>query len=120
MRFGDDASMNIGFSVFSGTGNTLKVCIHLADRLEALGHRCSVSPIVKGEANPTVDCDCLVIGYPVHAFNCPRPVIDFIKDIPATEDSIPDYLVQTSGESLSLNKSAAARPERLPPAKGLE
>lgn len=120
MHFGDDASMNIGFSVFSGTGNTLKVCIHLADRLEALGHRCSVSPIVKGDANPPVDCDCLVIGYPVHAFNCPRPVIDFIKDMPATEDRIPVYLVQTSGEPLSLNKAAAARPERLLRAKGYD
>lgn len=112
--------MNISFHVFSGTGNTARVCRLLADRLEADGVHCTTSPIAGSTRHPVVKCDCLVVGYPVHAFNCPSPVLDFLRNLPATEDRMPVYLVQTSGEPLSLNRAAAARPECLLRAKGYD
>lgn len=104
--------MRICFHVFSGTGNTLKVCKLLAERLEAHDHRTVIRQIRK-DAVLSDECDILVIAYPVHAFNAPEPVIRFIRNLPILHSPLPVYLIQTSGEPLSLNRAATVLPERI-------
>lgn len=88
---------------FSGTGNTRKVCDALAQRLTAVGWQVDVHAI--RTPLPTFDpagYDRLIVGYPVHGFNAPKPVEDWIAALPKA-DGMPVYLMQTSGEPLRLN-----------------
>lgn len=107
------------FTVFSGTGNTLKVSKALADKLVSLGDEVK---LVKAETKEfTVDTsgfDRLVISYPIHAFNAPLPVKRFIKTL--EKATLPTYLVCTSGEPLKLNDAAVVQPRRMLVRRGYE
>ena len=71
------------FNVFSGTGNTHKVCRAIMNEWIASGAECKYVSIEKDcEVRNPNEFDRIVIGYPVHAFNAPQPVFDFIKRLP--------------------------------------
>ena len=108
-------SMEIGFFVFSGTGNTARVCSMLKEHLTAYGHDASLYSLE--DAEKSADVDCLIIGYPVHAFNAPAPVISFMKKLPRAEGK-PIYMIQTSGEALHMNAAASLRPMQIARRKG--
>lgn len=99
--------MKIGFYVFSGTGNTRKVCRALADILEERGHTVKFGEMTCAETG----FDRVVVGYPVHAFNAPAPVLKFLKSLPKDGASV--YLVPVSGEALKLNTAAVVSPRRV-------
>ena len=102
--------MKIGFFVFSGTGNTGRVCARAAELMEKAGHETQTVYITDG-AVPPAGFDRIVLGYPVHAFNAPSPVLKFIKNMP--RGSAPVYIIQTSGEALKLNTAATVTPARM-------
>lgn len=104
--------MQIGVYVFSGTGNTLRICKHLAKELESLGHKTELSSINQ-KTLISNNYDCFVIGYPVHAFNAPAPVLKFLKDFPQPAIEMPVYLVRTSGEPLKLNDASGVAPKNI-------
>ena len=82
--------MDIAFHVFSGTGNTLMVCNYMKEKLEEYGNKVvAFSKIKKGELYSS-SSDCIIIAYPVHAFNAPLPIINlalhvFLGDLYFTE-----------------------------------
>lgn len=110
--------MKARFYVFSGTGNTRKVCGELAQRLEEQGVSCEIFPI--RERPEGEDYDVLVVGFPVHAFNAPAAVLKFLKSIPKRKERMRAYLMRTSGEPLSLNDASSVLPRRILKKRGYD
>lgn len=109
--------MKTEFYVFSGTGNTLRVCTLLSEHLQGLGNDVNIYPL-RSDTKLHGESDCIIVGYPVHAFNAPLPVLEFLKRLPNTKRKIPVYFVQTSGEPLKMNFAAFIRPQRIVRKKG--
>lgn len=106
--------MKVLFVCFSGTGNTRRVCETLQGELESAGHEAKIISIHAGKAQlKDEEFDILVVGYPVHAFNAPKPALDFLKSLPKWEGEKPCYLVRVSGEPLSMNHAAGILPKRI-------
>lgn len=99
---------------FSGTGNTRWACDSLARELMALGHSAEVFSIPSecASASPA-GYDAMIVGYPVHAFNAPVPVLKFLKKLPRSQKNQPVWLVRTSGEPLKLNNASGITPKRI-------
>lgn len=98
--------MKFIFYVFSGSGNTDKACCELRKKLERGGAECEYRRFRKGERFPLPqEGDAVVLGYPVHAFNAPEPVTEFVKKLPDGNKNRA-YLITTSGEPLTLNDCA--------------
>lgn len=99
------------FYVFSGTGNTEKVCRFLYDMWMEKGVECKYIRLQKDcERADAAEFDRIIIGYPVHAFNAPQPVLDFLKQMPKYSGNALVYFVKTSGEPLRLNDGSCAKP----------
>lgn len=112
--------MRYDFYVFSGTGNTRKVCEKIKETLEREGNKCSFNRIARGEnAVEKIDGE-LVIGFPVHAFNAPVPAEEFVKELPDATDGRKTYLFATSGEPLKLNDCAFVKISRVLEEKGYD
>lgn len=108
--------MNFGFYAFSGTGNTMRVCRLLADELNGLGAKTNIERIFAGsELSDPNDYDGVVIAFPVHAFNAPTALLEFLKTLPKYErgKGKPVWLVRVSGEPLGLNRAAGILPKRI-------
>lgn len=102
--------MKAVFYVFSGTGNTRRVCLAAAEAFRAAGAECEFAEIEEGKSYPNPNgFDRIVIGYPVHAFNAPRPVFRFLKNLPRRTGEGKVYFIKTSGEPLKLNDGSCAR-----------
>ncbi len=101
--------MRAVFNVFSGTGNTHKVCRAVMAEWQKSGVECKYVSIEKDcEVRDPNLFDRIVIGYPVHAFNAPQIVFDFIKRMPDCAGERLVYLIKTSGEPLKLNDGSCA------------
>ncbi len=111
--------MRIGFFAFTGTGNTLRVCKMLANELSA-DDTISEINLIKDipNANIVLDYDKIVIAYPVHGFNTPTPMLDFLNSLPKCTNNKPCYIVRVSGEALALNNAAGIIPKRILAKKG--
>ncbi len=104
--------MNVLFCVFSGTGNTRRVALRMAEELRALGHTASFYDIKKKAPMPeTEGFDCIFFCYPVHAFNAPKPVTAFLKKFP--RGNVPVYLLRSEGEPSKLNDASGISPKRI-------
>lgn len=112
--------MKFVFYVFSGSGNTDKVCNKIKNEMEINGAECEYWRFRKGERFPLPkEGEAVVIGYPVHAFNAPVPVTEFVKKLPKSNGNRV-YLVTTSGEPLTLNDCAFVRVGKLLGKNGYE
>lgn len=101
--------------VFSGTGNTRRVCEALLGVAKTHGAEYDVYAVRKGETPPAPDgYDGVVLGYPVHAFNAPASLLKFIKRLPKRNkgEKLPVWLVRSSGEPLRLNDASGILPAR--------
>ncbi len=70
--------------MFSGTGMTKYVVDKIRLELEKLQLQVDIYPIeiAKIESISTSTYDTVGIAYPVHAFNAPKIVIDFARQLP--------------------------------------
>lgn len=111
--------MKIGFFVFTGTGNTVRVCNILADELQANGADPEII-LIQDSPNPDIvnNYDKIVIANPVHGFNTPMPMLDFLNSLNDCSCGKSVYLVRVSGEALSLNNAAGIVPKRILSKKG--
>lgn len=69
---------------FSGTGNTLRVCKLIKENFEELGGEADLINIDKpyaSEVSPE-NYDVFAVAYPVHGFNAPQIVSDYVKNFP--------------------------------------
>ena len=108
------------FYVFSGTGNTRRVCDGLLARWQSLGNEGELVMIRKESEYPDPSgYDIVIVGYPVHAFNAPASVLKFLKKLPKG-DKKPAYLVRTSGEPLKLNDASGITPRRILKKRGYQ
>lgn len=108
--------MKIGFYAFTGTGNTRRVCQILAKELEELGVASEVNLVRAQRALPSPDeYDALVAAFPVHGFNAPTAMLDFLKELPvcAAGNEKPVWILRVSGEPLGLNHAAGILPKRI-------
>ena len=110
--------MNAVFVCFTGTGNTKKICAALGEAWCARGHTAQQFLLRADAPAPFLEgADRLIFAYPVHGFNAPQPMLDYLSALPAS-DGKTVYLVRTSGEPLSLNDAAAILPARILRKKG--
>ena len=72
--------MKVILYVFSGTGNTLKVAALYKKYMNADVTVYRISE--KSEKFPSPEeYDLVGVGYPIHAFSAPEPVINFCKKL---------------------------------------
>ena len=110
--------MKVLFTVFSASGNTLRVAKLFSERLSERGAECEIVRIREDMAAPDVaSADTLVIGYPVHGFNAPQNVVDFAKGLPECENKV-YYIIKTSGEPLHVNDASSRILDRILKKKG--
>lgn len=112
--------MKILMCVFSGTGNTMRIAKSLAAELESRGYWVEVRRICASMQKPDMsDFDMLIVGYPVHAFNAPTAVLEFLKGLDRV-DGKRAYIIHSSGEPLGFNDAAGITPRRILTKKGYE
>lgn len=99
---------NVCIFVFSGTGMTQYVVDKIAQQFEMLDVKVDQYPIEKTQIQqvPFNTYDLLGIAYPVHAFNAPKIVINFAKQLPADVPSNV-FLISTAGENNPVNYSSS-------------
>ena len=112
--------MKVLFTVFSASGNTLRVAKLFSERLSERGAECETVRIREeyGGARTYAAADALVIGYPVHGFNAPQNVVDFAKGLPECENKV-YYIIKTSGEPLHVNDASSRILDRALKKKGI-
>ena len=102
--------MKVLICTFSGTGNTFLAADSIAESLRALGvkiEQIKIEDIVSIKSPLYLDdIDHLLIGYPIHAFNTPKIVVDFAKNLPIV-NGIKVSIFKTSGEPFFFNDSSS-------------
>ena len=101
--------MKILICYFSGTGNTKRVVDKFAECLEENENEVTLQR-VEHEFNLNIeDFDLIGFGYPVHAFNAPEIILDFVKKLKKLENKKDVFIINTSGEPLKLNNIVNAK-----------
>ena len=102
--------MKVLICYFSGTGNTRMVVDKYAEELTDCGNVVDTYKIEDGNfSNDLSQYDMLGIGYPVHAFNAPSIVVDFVKALPKSENLKKLFIIKSSGEPLSINNISSLK-----------
>ena len=110
--------MKVVLYVFSGTGNTLKVASLIKQNLNAdvTVYRFSAK---SGKAPSPEGFDLVGIGYPIHAFNAPEPVLKFVNSLPEVAYRRA-FIFKTSGEGLHLNDCSSQKCIKIMSKKGYD
>lgn len=115
------ARRSLALYVFTGTGNTRYVADLLVRELEGLGQRVAARVIDRDliraaalDPDPR-GVDAIGLAYPVHAWNAPRMVFEFIERLPSLEGEggKPAFLLRTAGDPLLNGGATAMVRERL-------
>lgn len=110
--------MKVILYVFSGTGNTLKVASLYKKYLHADVTVYRVSE--KSVAAPSPEgFDLIGVGYPIHAFSAPEPIIKFVKGLPALAYRRA-FIFKTSGEGLHINDGSSQKIIKILTKKGYD
>ena len=111
--------MKIGIFAFTGTGNTLRVCNILASELQKNNADVDINLIKDVTDKQIVQTfDKIIIAYPVHGFNTPKVMLDFLNDLPCDKANKSAFIVRVSGEALNLNNAAGIVPKKILTKKG--
>jgi ferredoxin/flavodoxin len=86
---GADKMKSFLVAYFSGTGGTEKIALAFERELKSRGIEARTISLDYGEVKGNREgigeminlCDCLVLAFPVHAFDAPKPVYDWINTI---------------------------------------
>jgi ferredoxin len=94
--------------LFSGTGMTKYVVDKIRRELEKLQAQVDIYPIEKTKLHniSLSNYDMVGIAYPVHAFNAPKKVIGFARQLPK-ELASNVFLISTAGENHPVNYSSS-------------
>jgi ferredoxin len=102
---------------FSPTGNVKHLAQHLAEVLKSRQTRCILHPLERTDPGTLEQDVHLVLMCPVHAFNPPRTVLRFIKDLPPGGTRSVSILSVGSSESW-MNAGASLSLKRILETKG--
>lgn len=112
--------MNAIIYVFSGTGNTRLAAKKIAEALRERGVETDTANVCLPYRVPSPESyDMVGLGYPIHAFNAPRIMRDFVKTLPETAHR-KVFFFKTSGEPFRLNDSSSWLMYRILIRKGYE
>ena len=92
---------------FSGIGNTKIVCDTAKAELEKRAHSLEVVDVLKDEVKRPEDYDGLFIFYPIYGFNCPKPIIQYVKKIQKCSKEVKCFIMKQSGEHLFWNNASS-------------
>ena len=92
---------------YTGTGNTKRVCLKAKEELEKRGHSLDTVDVIDGDITNLEGYDGLFVFYPIYAFNCPKPVIQYVKKIQKVSKEIPCVIMKQSGEHLFWNNASS-------------
>lgn len=102
--------MKVLICYFSGTGNTRMIVEKYAEEFLKSGHTVDTYKIEEGNFNYDLSqYDMLGIGYPIHAFNAPSIVVDFVKCLPKSVSAKKLFILKSSGEPLSINNISSGK-----------
>lgn len=99
--------MKVVLYVFSGTGNTLKIASLIKKYMNADVTVYRVSDKSPSPPSPE-EFDLVGIGYPIHAFYAPEPIIKFVKSLPEVAYRRA-FIFKSSGEGLHLNDASSQK-----------
>ena len=109
----------IGIYVFSATGNTYKCADYLREKLTEIGESVALMRVENGEERLETLPETLVIGYPIHGFNMPYNVMNFVKGLPRVpKGSRTVYFLKSSGEPLTWNNNSSNAARKILKRKG--
>ena len=92
---------------FSGTGNTTKVAQMIKANFEERGIETTLVQVGKNQTLPQPPKGALIgVGYPIHAFNAPEPIIKAMQSLNKGEGQ-KVFIFRVSGESLKVNSAAS-------------
>lgn len=114
--------MKIAVYYFSATGNTKKLASLYKQRFEELGHECELFTIPQ-DKDKKIDLsgfDMLGIGYPIHAFNAPKIVLKFAKQLTKRKDKLKTFIFKTSGEPVKMSKVSSLKLIKILKRRGYE
>jgi flavodoxin/ferredoxin len=101
---------SIGLFTFSGTGNTQVVAELLAKAFEQNGAHVEtvrIEHVLQDKARFEPEAyDLVGIGHPIHGFDMPRIVYDFIDALPQVEGKR-TFIFKTAGDFISVNNGAS-------------
>ncbi len=96
--------MKVLICYFSGTGNTRMIVEKYAEEFNKSGNDVDIFKIEEGNFGYDLSqYDMLGLSYPIHAFNAPSIVVDFVKSLPKSETAKKLFILKSSGEPLSIN-----------------
>lgn len=101
--------MKILICYFSGTGNTKRVIDKFAECLEENGNEVTLQRVEHEFKLNVEDFDLVGFGYPVHAFNAPKIILDFVKKLPKLKEKKDVFVINTSGEPIKLNNISSIK-----------
>lgn len=115
--------MKVILYVFSGTGNTLAVaelykkyfennCKEISADIYRVSEKSDVPP------SPD-DYDLVGVGYPIHAFMAPEPIISFCKKLPEVKGKRA-FFFKSSGEGLHVNDCSSQKLLKILTKKGYD
>jgi ferredoxin/flavodoxin len=101
---------SIGLFYFSGTGNTQVVTELLTAAFERRGAQVEterIEHVLQGKARFEPEAHDLVgIGHPIHGFDAPRIVYDFVDALPPVENKR-TFIFKSAGDFISVNNGAS-------------
>ncbi|MDE7384314.1 MAG: hypothetical protein K2M84_01000, partial [Anaeroplasmataceae bacterium] len=90
--------MKLLICYFSGTGNTKKIVDQYVEEGVRQNHQVDTHKIEVKEFPYDVNSyDMLGIAYPIHAFNAPSNVVDFVKKLPKSKEKKKLFILKSSG-----------------------
>ena len=92
---------------FTGTGNTKILCLKAKEELEKRGHSLDTVDVINGEITNVDGYDGLFVFYPIYGFNCPKPMIKYVKKIQKSNKQLPCVIMKQSGEHLFWNNASS-------------
>ena len=106
--------MKIGMFYFTGSGNTELVAKEWKKSLENQSIEVELFAIedVDFKAIDFEKYDILGFGYPIHAFNAPKIMVDFAKQLPLLSFKKRAFIFMVSGENLMVNNSSSCKLKR--------
>ena len=114
--------MRVVLYVFSGTGNTLKVAALYKKFLERdSGNTVDIHRVSRknGEIPDPNGYDLVGVGYPIHGFSAPEPIIKLCKSLPAVQNKRA-FIFKTSGEGLHVNDCSSQKCIKILRKKGFD
>ena len=78
---------NANIVYFSGTGGTTRIALLVREHLENYGVKSNVIPLEqktysKNHMHEIKNLDLLIVLFPVHAFDAPEPIYNWVKSLP--------------------------------------